>query len=92
MHRAAWPTAAELGAAADVLPYIVGAETLAEIRKAKSEQKKSLATPVAGVEISDTPERLAALRLVIDDVTAAGRVAEHALREADSFAVHVSFD
>ena len=92
VHRAAWPTVAELGTTSDVLPYTVAAETLAEIRKAKSEQKKSLATPVARVEISDTPERLAALRLVIDDVSAAGRVAEHALREADTFAVLVSFE
>ena len=92
VHRAAWPTVAELGPSTDVLPYTVAAETLAEIRKAKSEQKKSLATPVARVEISDTPERLEALRLVIDDVTAAGRVAEHALREADTFAVLVSFE
>ena len=75
IHRAPWPDVAELGAIHDVLPYTVAAETLAEIRKAKSEQKKSLATPVAHVEMTDTAERLAALRLAIDDVVAAGKVA-----------------
>ena len=92
IHRAPWPTVDELGPSHDVLPYTVAAETLAEIRKAKSEQKKSLATPVAHVEMADTPERLAALRLAVDDVVAAGKVATHALVEADAFAVRVSFD
>jgi len=92
IHRAPWPDVAELGTVHDVLPYTVAAETLAEIRKAKSEQKKSLATPVAHVEMTDTAERIAALRLAIDDVAAAGKVAAHTLVEADAFAVRVSFD
>ena len=92
IHRAPWPDLAELGPSHDVLPYTVAAETLAEIRKAKSEQKKSLATPVAHVEMRDTAERLAALRLVVDDVAAAGKVAAHSLVDADAFAVRVSFE
>ena len=40
----------------------------------------------------DTAERLAALRLVLDDVIAAGKVASHTLVEADAFAVRVSFE
>jgi valyl-tRNA synthetase len=92
IHRSSWPHTSELGRVGDTMPYTVAAETLAEIRKAKSEQKKSLAAPVARVEIRDTPERLAALRLAIDDVVAAGRVTEHALIEADAFAVHVTLD
>jgi valyl-tRNA synthetase len=92
IHRAPWPQTSELGAASDVLPYTVAAETLAEIRKAKSEQKKSLAAPVARVEIRDTAQRLDALRRSIDDVVAAGRVTEHALIEADTFAVRVVLD
>jgi valyl-tRNA synthetase len=92
IHRAPWPDLGELGASHDVLPYTVAAATLAEIRKAKSEQKKSLATPVARVEMHDTAERLAALRLVVDDVAAAGKVADYTLVEADAFTVHVSFE
>ena len=92
IHRAPWPTVDELGPWREELPYAVAAETLAEIRKAKSEQKKSLATPVAHVEMVDTAERLAALRLVVQDVLAAGKVGGHTLVEADAFAVRVSFD
>jgi valyl-tRNA synthetase len=38
IHRAEWPDVAGLGPSHDVLPYVVAAETLAEIRKAKCEQ------------------------------------------------------
>ena len=92
IHRAPWPELTELGPSHDVLAYIVAADTLAEIRKAKSEQKKSLATPVAQVEMRDTAERLAALRLVVDDVAAAGKVAAYTLVEADAFVVRVTFE
>jgi valyl-tRNA synthetase len=92
IHRAPWPDLAEFGPSHDVLPYTVAAEALAEIRKAKSEQKKSLATPVAHVEMLDTAERLAALRLVVADVASAGKVAAHTLVDADTFAVRVSFE
>jgi valyl-tRNA synthetase len=92
IHRAPWPTPDELGPPGEVLPYTVAAATLAEIRKAKSEAKKSLATPVAHVEIADAADRLAALRQVIDDVLAAGKVATHTLVEAGAFAVRVTFD
>ena len=92
IHRSPWPTIDELGPSHDVLPYTVAAATLAEIRKAKSEAKKSLATPLAHVEIVDTPARLAALRPVLDDVLAAGKAAAHALVEGDAFAVRVTFE
>jgi valyl-tRNA synthetase len=92
IHRSPWPTIDELGPSHDVLPYTVAAATLAEIRKAKSEAKKSLATPLAHVEIVDTPTRLAALRPVLDDVLAAGKAAAHALVEGDAFAVRVTFE
>ena len=58
-----WPTAVgRCGVdGADPLVYEVAAEVLAEVRKAKSTQKVSLATPVASVHVVDTAERLAAL-------------------------------
>jgi hypothetical protein len=40
----------------------------------------------------DTAERLAALRLVVDDVAAAGNVAAYTMAEADAFAVRVTFE
>jgi hypothetical protein len=47
---------------------------LGAIRKEKSEQKVSLASPVERVLIYDTVERLAALDRAIDDVRAAGKI------------------
>jgi hypothetical protein len=51
-----------------------------------------LATPVAHVDMLDTAERLAALRLVDDDFAAAGKVAAYTMAEADAFAVRVTFE
>ena len=53
----------------------VAGEVLGAIRKEKSEQKVSLATPVERVVVYDTAERLDALRAALDDVRAAGRIA-----------------
>jgi valyl-tRNA synthetase len=78
LHRAAWPDAAALRAVAGdagALESAVGADVLGEIRKAKTEAKRSLTAPVASVAVADTTERLAALALVVADVQAAGRVA-----------------
>ena len=48
-------------AGGDPLVFEVAAEVLAAVRKAKSEQKVSLMTPVDQVVVHDTAERLAAL-------------------------------
>jgi valyl-tRNA synthetase len=93
VHRAAWPDADELRAVAGdagALESVVGADILGEIRKAKTEAKKSLTAPVASVAVADTPERLAALAAVADDVRAAGRVsAALTTTPADSLTVSV---
>jgi valyl-tRNA synthetase len=72
IHRTNWPG----GDAPDGDPavYQVAGEVLGAIRKEKSEQKVSLATPVERVMVCDTTERLAALACAIDDVRAAGRI------------------
>jgi valyl-tRNA synthetase len=94
LHRATWPDADELRAVAgdaDGLESAVAADVLGEIRKAKTEAKKSLIAPVASVIVSDTPERLAALARAVDDVRAAGRVTDPLhLSPADTFAVTVT--
>jgi valyl-tRNA synthetase len=75
VHKQAWPTAADFDTAgADPLVFGVAGDVLGAIRKEKSEQKVSLAAPVARVTVHDTAERLAALVAAIDDVRAAGRV------------------
>jgi valyl-tRNA synthetase len=76
VHRASWPDAFALRAAAgdaSTLPSLVAADILGEIRKAKTEAKRSLITPVTSIVVTDTAERLAAVRLVAVDLAAAGR-------------------
>jgi valyl-tRNA synthetase len=93
VHRASWPAADELraaaGADADRTVLEVGAAVLGEVRKAKSEARQSMRAEVRLVVVRDTPERLTALRLVEDDVKEAGRVAELVFEDAGEFAVKV---
>ena len=94
IHRAAWPATEELqrlSGTSTGLESTVGAEVLGEIRKAKTEAKRSLTAPVDSVTVVDTPERLAALDRIEHDVRAAGRVAiPLTLTPGDTFAVTVT--
>ena len=75
VHRAAWPDASGLRVAdADPLVYEMAADVLGAVRKEKSEQKRSIATPAERVVVRDTAERLAALAAAGRDVCAAGRI------------------
>jgi valyl-tRNA synthetase len=92
VHRAAWPTAAELAGAtdgADPAVLTVTADALGEVRKAKTAAKRSLRTDVARAEVTDTPDRLAALRQGERDLRDAGRIAELTLAEGDTLTVTV---
>ena len=92
IHRSPWPDAAPLQANAgdaDALPLRVAADVLTEVRRAKSEAKRSMRTPVLHVRVADTEERLAALQLAVDDVREAGVVAAFATEVGDAFAVSV---
>jgi len=60
---------------ADPLVFQVVADVLAAVRKEKSEQKRSLRTPVDRVVVHDTPERLAALARAESDLCDAGKIA-----------------
>ena len=84
VHRAPWPEAAPLrhgpGTEPEMLP--VAAQVLAEIRKAKSAQKRSLRTEVARLSVTDTPQRIALLRGAEADLRAAGVLSELSLAEA----------
>jgi valyl-tRNA synthetase len=81
VHRAAWPTTAELRvggddpvAGVDEAVLDVASEVISGIRKGKSDQKLSIRTEVESLSVSAAPDRLDALRVVLGDVQAAGRV------------------
>ncbi|HEY2195382.1 MAG TPA: valine--tRNA ligase [Actinomycetospora sp.] len=85
VHRTAWPTTTELpavdGVDEDVLD--VASEVISGIRKGKSDQKLSIRTEVESASVSGAPDRLDALRVVLDDVQAAGRVRDVELVPSD---------
>ena len=90
IHRAEWPTASVLRVnGGDPLVYRVAAEVLAEVRKAKSTQKVSLATAVDQVHVVDTAVRLAALEAARQDVCDAGKIAKLEVEVGQQFSVRV---
>jgi valyl-tRNA synthetase len=96
VHRAAWPAADELRAAAaggqselEELALEVTAEVLAEVRKAKSQAQRPMRAPVARLLVRDTPERLQALALGADDLRQAGAVERLETEPADEQSVEV---
>jgi len=90
IHRTRWPEAASLvGDGADPLVFVVAADVLGAVRKQKSEQKRSLVTPVRQVVVHDTPARLAALASAQSDVCEAGKIAEFSTTEAAELRVDV---
>jgi valyl-tRNA synthetase len=83
VHRSSWPSSPAAGAGAGGEPAVlaVAADVLGQIRKAKSDAKRSMRTEVTRCVVRDTPERVAALRLAEGDVAEAGRVAELVVEE-----------
>jgi valyl-tRNA synthetase len=86
VHRAAWPSGAELralaGPADPSLVPLAGAAVTA-VRRAKSAAKLSMRADVAALRVTATAGALDALRQVLPDVRAAGRVATVETTEAD---------
>jgi valyl-tRNA synthetase len=77
VHRAAWPDAEDVRAAArdgDRLVAEVAGEVLGAVRKAKSEARKSMRAPVDRVVVRDNGDRLDALRFALDDLKEAGSI------------------
>jgi valyl-tRNA synthetase len=72
IHRSSWPEPP----AVDGDPAVLAAAAwaLGEIRRAKTEAKRSMRAEVASVAITDSAERIAALEAALDDVREAGRV------------------
>lgn len=78
IHRAPWPTPEELrGVAGDANPLVstVAATVLGEVRRAKSEAKRSLRTQAERVVVRGSTEQLSALDAAARNVRAAGRIA-----------------
>jgi len=89
VHRAEWPSSSELralvgeqpGADGAASPLLVAADVLGRIRKAKSDAKASMRTEVATCTVTDTADRVAAMRLTAGDLCDAGKVADLKLVE-----------
>ncbi len=79
VHLAPWPE--PTGVAADQRPLEAASLVIAAIRRAKSQARLPLRTPVARAEVAGPPDWLAAVRTAEADLAAAGRVAAFGYRE-----------
>jgi valyl-tRNA synthetase len=96
VHRAPWPDAEELAAAAagaerngEEMALAVTADVLREVRKAKSQARRPMRAPVRRVVVRDTAQRLQALELGSGDLVAAGAIELLEPVEDEEFAVEV---
>jgi valyl-tRNA synthetase len=88
IHRTGWPVPApSAGGTPNVFP--AAAEVLGAVRKAKSERKVSLATPVDRVLVRAPVEHLGALEAARSDVCEAGKIASLETEVAAEFDVTV---
>jgi valyl-tRNA synthetase len=79
VHRAPWPSAADLavaGAGADPAMLADVSVVLSLVRKAKSEAKVSMRADVVRAVVTGPAESVERIRLAADDLRGAGRVAE----------------
>jgi valyl-tRNA synthetase len=74
VHRASWPTTDGLKSGGDPAVLDVAGEVLAHVRKAKSNAKTSMKTPVTSLVVTDSAERLALVALAQVDIVNAGVV------------------
>ena len=90
IHASAWPDSdrlRELAAGAGPTPSAVASAVLSEVRRAKSETRRPLRTPVVRAVVTDTADRLAVLNAVAGDVRAAGRIRELVTEPGSAFGV-----
>ncbi|MDT8286129.1 MAG: valine--tRNA ligase [Elusimicrobiales bacterium] len=75
VHKAPWPDAAEMaGVEGDTLTFVDARLILDAIRTRKAAEKRSVKWPVAKLHVECGPRRAAALKVVLDDILAAGCV------------------
>ncbi len=95
VHSQFWPTTHEFASAttdADPVVYDIGIDALGAIRRAKTESKRSMRTPVDSLTVADTAARIAAFALVARDVAEAGVVVvtpETKVADAPAFTVRL---
>jgi valyl-tRNA synthetase len=94
VHRAAWPDPEPLRAqAGEADPGMLDAASaaIAAVRKAKTEARMSMRTPVRALVVTAPADQLALLAGAADDVRAAGRVEHIELRPGAAPGYDVSF-
>ncbi|HSJ22529.1 MAG TPA: valine--tRNA ligase [Nocardioidaceae bacterium] len=76
IHRAPWPTAADLGSASASSPAMLTAVAgvLTGIRGAKSQAKVKMRTPLAAVTVTGPADQIALAERAAEDLRAAGNV------------------
>ena len=87
VHKAAWPSAAEMpSAAGDREVFETARKVLEAVRTKKAAEKRSVKWPVAKLAVECGPKQAAALKLALEDVLLAGCVdkAGLTLKEAAS--------
>ena len=89
VHRASWPDADEIAALAPDLPtnaFELTASVLSEVRRAKTEARRSLRVPAEQVTISAADAHVAVLEQTRADVIDAGRIESLTFVTDDSLA------
>ncbi len=76
IHRAPWPQRSELPATGDPAPLAAAAEVLAQVRRAKSEARRKLRTPVQQAQVQGSAAFLTALAAAADDLRDAGNISD----------------
>jgi valyl-tRNA synthetase len=92
VHRAPWPATSELRDAAqnaDSAVLDAAAGVLAEIRKAKSAEKKSQRHEVLSLVVEDEPDVIATLQQAETDLRHAGVVTDMVFKEGNERQVRV---
>ena len=100
VHRASWPTRAEIeallpeqdeaGRASDQATYEWAASVLFEVRKQRSEAKQPLKVPITTAEVTAPAERLVFMPAVDADLRAALRVQRFECRTGEQMSVVVT--
>ncbi|MCP2322500.1 valyl-tRNA synthetase [Hamadaea flava] len=81
IHLAAWPSSAGLPSGDDAA-LAAASEVIAAVRRAKSAARLSQRAPASAVTVTGPAASLAALRLVADDLQAAGQIGSLILTES----------
>ncbi len=89
VHRAPWPTRAELGEATDGDAAVLGAvgAALAGVRKAKSEAKVGMRAEISSMVLAGPEATLTRVRAAAGDLAAAGHITSMTYADADTIEV-----